>query len=633
MRYSTEFLKKGQRIGVEKRQNFGKSVSSVCLAAVVIIFIAGAASRLIAQPETLYPWVYDYSQTLTMKLGLLGCSDTIGTPKGVDKALTEVINRDNLTRGIPKILYLVGWQAYGHDGSYPDLSATNPNLKRPQDARAADALAWLIRQAAMHNTTVSYHINMRDAYKESPLFQLYADKGCIESTGGVWCNRQSYIVDNGREYDKGLAQNRIDACVNENPALSTVAKTIHPDVFHMGDFEGRKKIAIYWREKWGMDVTSECPTLPGFVGFGWHMNSWGYSVGDQFTVPSYICCGGDQGDPQLGVSINAEYWGADEGTFLKEFSLSTLPWYYLNRLIRISRSGTTVTFSNNVISTPTTIKRNGEFIRDGNDLFVPALWRKNREIISYSESGFSNRSWAMPPEWNDVSSVDIYSITTSGIQSGQKNVRVTSGRLTLSVAAGKAVSILPAGDDPNLQPIVQPSGTVSFLALNPSLGGSWQGAIGSQGYSVIGASSSIPAGTTLAYIGGTNTTWSASTAEARALQNPGNPSTRIAAAKTTVNHMVVDIDVGQTPREVALYFLDWGKNGCRMAVDVMDLNNFKRLDTRIISSCQDGKYLQYRISGRMWFRVTRLPGPANSWTGPNAVLSGVFFDPKRTSQK
>ncbi len=151
MKYSTEFLKKGQRTGVEKRRNIGTSMRSVCLAAVVIVFAAAEASRLAAQPMTLYPWVHDYSQTLTMKLGLQGCSNTIGTPKSVDDALTEVINRDNFTCGIPKILYLIGWQAYGHDGSYPDLSATNPNLKRPQDARAADALAWLISQAAMHN--------------------------------------------------------------------------------------------------------------------------------------------------------------------------------------------------------------------------------------------------------------------------------------------------------------------------------------------------------------------------------------------------------------------------------------------------------------------------------------------------
>jgi len=40
--------------------------------------------------------------------------------------ITDVLDRirviDALTRGIPKIMYLVGWQFQGHDSKYPSWS-------------------------------------------------------------------------------------------------------------------------------------------------------------------------------------------------------------------------------------------------------------------------------------------------------------------------------------------------------------------------------------------------------------------------------------------------------------------------------------------------------------------------------
>ncbi len=68
------------------------------------------------------PWIRDYSKTLVMKFFL--CSrDGDGN---VDKVyLTfsdalDVLRRiDHITLGIPKIVYLVGWQYNGHDSKYP----------------------------------------------------------------------------------------------------------------------------------------------------------------------------------------------------------------------------------------------------------------------------------------------------------------------------------------------------------------------------------------------------------------------------------------------------------------------------------------------------------------------------------
>ena len=60
--------------------------------------------------DMLYPFVHDYDQTLTYKIGL-----DYGKPSDIKKLdadeVLQVIKRvDNLTRGLPKIVYLVGWQ-------------------------------------------------------------------------------------------------------------------------------------------------------------------------------------------------------------------------------------------------------------------------------------------------------------------------------------------------------------------------------------------------------------------------------------------------------------------------------------------------------------------------------------------
>jgi len=55
----------------------------------------------------------------------------------------------------------------------------NPRLKRQQDANALQSLRWLIREARKFHTTVSLHINMVDAYKQSPLWDEYVAKDCF----------------------------------------------------------------------------------------------------------------------------------------------------------------------------------------------------------------------------------------------------------------------------------------------------------------------------------------------------------------------------------------------------------------------------------------------------------------------
>lgn len=131
------------------------------------------------EPEK--PYNYDYSKTMTMKLLLSVPTQDGGTKVFFTfaQALEVIRCVDRLSREIPKILYLVGWQFHGHDDKYPSFACVNEALKRTQDADGAESLKWLMREAAVYHTTVSLHINMTDAYEDSPLWQEYLENELI----------------------------------------------------------------------------------------------------------------------------------------------------------------------------------------------------------------------------------------------------------------------------------------------------------------------------------------------------------------------------------------------------------------------------------------------------------------------
>ena len=57
-----------------------------------------------------------------------------------EEALKAIKGMDALTLGMPKIVYLVGWQYNGHDSKYPAFFAGNDAIKRPQDEDALESI-------------------------------------------------------------------------------------------------------------------------------------------------------------------------------------------------------------------------------------------------------------------------------------------------------------------------------------------------------------------------------------------------------------------------------------------------------------------------------------------------------------
>ncbi|MHC1763870.1 MAG: endo-alpha-N-acetylgalactosaminidase family protein [Verrucomicrobiia bacterium] len=453
------------------------------------------------------PFHRDYHQTLVLKL-FLGMEGTpverlqkeplFQKPHDVlctfEEALEVIRKTDNLTRGIPKIIYLVGWQKGGHDHGYPAWDEVNSRLKRAQDATALASLRWLIREARQFHTTVSLHLNMVDAYEHSPLWSEYVATDCIArdadgklySPGIQMKGDPMFNVVYPREWDAGLAQRRIDRLIAMIPELRD-GHTIHVDVFiaqrengapispwHAKPENGgltpdkyvatQRKIFHYWRDQ-GFDVTGEGifwahPRGEGFTGL--QAMSWWYpgDLGYQMRIPERLMARGrtdrnGDGDSRFGSSMHGEeIWQKDKDHmpgFLGMFCRTTLPWFFLSRLDRVRFEGESLYYSDGVVARvegEKKIIRKGSFVlREDDHLFVPALWNE-REIIAYSRLGFENKAWQAPEEWRDVGEVDLRQITQDGCVMVKQRVPVTAGSLVLSLAPDEALSIVPSATRP-----------------------------------------------------------------------------------------------------------------------------------------------------------------------------------------
>jgi len=150
--------------------------------------------------DTLYPYVHEYDQVLVYKIAVDYCPANPMPPLNAAQTLDVIRRIDNLTRGIPKIAYLVGWQYRGHDTGYPALDKVNQRLKRPEDADALDSLRWLMREGPKYHTLVSLHVNFSDCYlDDNALGPYYKERDIIVRNGDgthrqgyAWCDHMAY---------------------------------------------------------------------------------------------------------------------------------------------------------------------------------------------------------------------------------------------------------------------------------------------------------------------------------------------------------------------------------------------------------------------------------------------------------
>lgn len=440
------------------RKWLGGAVAAVILAMFMGAAPAPAASSSYSYP--LYPYANDSSKVMTYKI-MLDRGD--GSPvKSVDDVLQYIKEVDTLTRGIPKIAILVGWQEGGHDWQYPNWGPVNSKLKRPQDASATASLLYLMNQAAtLYHTNTTVHVNLVDSYQDSPAWGTYVANNWIDKnadgslvTLGVWNNRQSYAVNQAKEWEDGRLQQLLDGLITLLPPIKTTKMIYFDATDHYAASPGTGYTSTdelnaiksgfgYLKTKYDVDAVNEAldPEFYGFQTTGW----LGYSFHntDPMQVPSYVQANSlwqpDTLDEVFGggVKLEDDVFHADTYNVLGLFTHSVLPYQYMNMYLRDSYNATAsnLTMSDGVSSYIDSsgkhiITQNGNYVEIDNDVFIPEVWKPSREIMSYDDSDTA-RTWTFPSNWNNVTSADVYYDTKTGPVLKQAGVNISSHTITL----------------------------------------------------------------------------------------------------------------------------------------------------------------------------------------------------------
>ena len=174
---------------------------------------------------------------------------------------------------------------------------------------------------------------------------------------------------------------------------------------------------------------------------------------------------------------------------------------------------------------------------------------------------------------------------------------------------------------------------LKFIGVNAETQGNWEKEFGTDGYEIVGKDARKPAYVNL--LEWQSSLWwgAKATNDLRALHDPspGSEQDRIAAARYCSNKMGgqqlplrLVLDVGENFHNVALYMVDWEKNKRTQTIEVQRFAG-EILDTQTVTDFAGGKYLIWRIRGKVVFTVTT--------PGQDTFINGVFFDPAEISEQ
>jgi hypothetical protein len=162
------------------------------------------------------------------------------------------------------------------------------------------------------------------------------------------------------------------------------------------------------------------------------------------------------------------------------------------------------------------------------------------------------------------------------------------------------------------------SASAAFVKTDSTTKGNWVDSYGSAGYALAGMTTSLPDDGSAALSGDAAYTWAASTNDSSVLEQAGGVG-RTAATWYSPTNFTLDVDFtdGQT-HQIALYLLDYDRAGRSERVDVLSAATGAVLASDTASNFGNGEYLVFNVTGDVAIKLTSL-------TGPNAVLSGLFF--------
>jgi hypothetical protein len=227
-----------------------------------------------------------------------------------------------------------------------------------------------------------------------------------------------------------------------------------------------------------------------------------------------------------------------------------------------------------------------QFLLDGNSFGSP---------VTNGQSGNYSIPWATPTATNGPHTVGAIALDTLGQSTAATPVAVTVSNAT-----------------------PPPSGSVVFLRTDTATQGNWKSSYGADGSVIANDSSHLPFYATVGLTSAAQYTWTASTADVRALTKYNSATDRIASAYYNTPSFTIDVNlVDNQPHQVALYLLDWDDSRTE-TVSILDANTNQVIDTRSVSGFGGGQYLVWNMQGHVLVRAQLV-------NGFSAVVSGIFF--------
>lgn len=440
---------------------------------------------------------HDYSRTLMGKLFLsqahydeqfkLRDNGRQTVYMDCSQALEAIKAMDAITLGLPKIIYLVGWQYNGHDSKYPAFFECNEAIKSPGDSSAYESILNLMEEAKKHHTSVSFHINMFNCYDDSPLFEKYKEDDVLAryERGDYVHSDWGWTVSYARDWATGNAQARLDKLCELFPIADS--GTLHIDAFHsdvpVPVIEGDEVVIRYmspispyhkltkedeinaqlniikYLDAKGIDVTSEyCPdeVFCGYMPAVWHKNEKHLFLTRTERQIAHTNSW-DLGDV-FGRNVNSEEafrFGGDTmeekaEAFKKAFCKNSLPYFYLSQLTPVayltdSLDNSGAIFANGVKTSCVDGKfsmynDDVEMASDGN-CFIPAGWVGDNVVIAYSEDGYDSHIWTLPQEVKAGRTAKIYAIDSKGSHY-LRTAKVRNRRISLTLKKGEMLEII-----------------------------------------------------------------------------------------------------------------------------------------------------------------------------------------------
>jgi len=441
---------------------------------------------------------FDYSKTLVGKLFLsqahwdeqFKLRDNGKQTNYMDcgQALEAIKAMDAITLGLPKIIYLVGWQYNGHDSKYPAFFECNEAVRKPGDSTARESILNLMEEAKIYHTAISFHINMFNCYEDSPLFEKYKEDDVLAryEKGEYIHSDWGWTISYARDWATGNAQERLDKLCELFPIAES--GTLHIDAFHSSipvpvvegdevvirymspispyhhltkqdEIDAQLNIIKYLDAK-GIDVTSEyCPeeAFCGYMPAVWHKHeSYLYLTRTERQMGHTNA--GTMGDV-FGRNVNMESAFAHGGdtmaekteTFKREFCINSLPYFYLSSLTPVAyykcqdSDDAAAVFTEGVntyfVDGTFSLYKDGIKMAEGGDIFVPARWAGDNIVVAFSRDGYDKTVWTLPSEIKAKGTAKAYLVDAQGEHyAGQ--IKVRSRQVTLSLDAGQMLKIV-----------------------------------------------------------------------------------------------------------------------------------------------------------------------------------------------